>query len=322
MKKQIFYVSLALSTLISCEDEDTKPVILTDLTNRSITALAFDNSSVLWVGTDTGLFKSVTTGYQLIDYKIDAPVTALAFEENSKTIWVGTSEGLAKLSLSGSASKISDDKLSNKIIRSVYVDGFSDKWFGTDTGITRNSAEVWQKEKFKKNASGTITDAAFENFGINSIGNWDGDYYFATNGNGLWRAFDWNESIDAFTGATQWDYPYNGTALTDTMTVAFIDSKGQQWFGGRSGIQVHTGHLPKEENISFYDELVNPIVTCVSEAPNGDIWVGTEMGISIFDGFIWTTLTASLPDNYITAIAFESNGNAWIGTKKGLVSID
>jgi ligand-binding sensor domain-containing protein len=327
MKKNIILLTFAFSTLFSCEEDEiiNKAIILADLNNYSISSLAFDKTSALWVGTDTGLFKAVASGYQMVDIKTDAPVTALAFEDNNNILWVGTVDGISKLSLAGNktpADTIAKESLSNKNINSVYVDPNSVKWFGTETGITRNSSLKWQKEKFKKNLSGTITPLAFEAIGVNCIASWDGDYFFATNGQSLYRASNWDESVNAFTGATQWDSPYNGFAITDTMFVVFIDSKGQQWMGGRKGIQVHGGHVPTEQNTSFYEELVNPIVHCISEAPDGKIWAGTENGISVYDGTTWSALSVILPNNYITAIAFDKNGKTWIGTKKGLVSIN
>jgi ligand-binding sensor domain-containing protein len=161
----------------------------------------------------------------------------------------------------------------------------------------------------------------FENTGINSISGWDGDYYFATNSYGLYRAFGFKDSIDAFTGATQWASPFNGNAATDTMFVVFVDSKGRQWMGGTNGVQFHTGHDSHKNNTAFSSELPNLYVHAIAEAPDGKIWVGTEHGLAKYDGSNWTTVTTGLPDLFITAIAFDKDGSAWVGTKKGLVNI-
>jgi len=325
MKKKLLYLSLLFSALISCEkDKDDKTEVFADLNNRQITALASDDTDRLWVGTDTGLFKSVTAGYEFIDIKLEGAVTSLAFDEVKNVLWVGTNHGLSKITLNGSLTNtdtIHGGKLSNDTITSVYINSSSDVWFGTAKGITLNRSDIWQKEKFKKNLSGTITALAFEKIGVNSIACWDGDCYFATNGQSVYRTFNWDESADAFTGASQLLYPYNGESLTDTMHVVFVDSKGQQWFGGKEGLQVHIGHDPKMDNTSFYNELVSPVVRCIAEDNDGKIWVGTEGGISVYDGSSWVDKTASLPDPFVTAIAFEKDGKAWIGTKKGLVTI-
>ena len=325
MKKNLLYLSLLFSALLSCEKEKDDNTEVCDLNTRHITALAIDDMNRRWVGTDTGLFKSVTTGYELIDIKLDGAVTSLAFDDVNKVLWVGTGQGIAKITASGNwneADTIPLEKMSNKAINSIYPDSNSDTWFGTAKGITLNRSDIWQKELFKKNLSGTITALTFEKYGVNSIACWDGDCYFATNGKSVYRTFNWDETADAFSGASQLLYPYNGEALTDTMHVVFIDSKGQQWFGGQEGLQLHVGHDPKMDNTSFLDELASPVVRCIAEANDGKIWVGTEGGISVYNGSSWVDKTASLPDPFVTAIAFEKDGKVWIGTKKGLVTID
>jgi ligand-binding sensor domain-containing protein len=324
MKYAIFIFStLLFISFFACKEDDG--FIVAKLDDYAISSLVFDNAEVLWVATDNGLFKSTTNGYEKIEVDIDAPITTLSFESGNNTLWVGTKNGISKIDLaSGSniATPISVENLSHRTILSSYIDAGANNWFGTELGITRNKDEKWQYEKFKKNLTGDIAKMTAEEYPIYAIGSWDGDYYFATGGNKIWRATGWDASIDAFTGASMLDYPYNGQAIADTMFVVFIDSKGQQWFGGVEGVQVHIGHDTKIDNTSFYDELVNPRVHCVAEANDGKIWAGTENGISIYDGENWSASTAALPNNFVTAIAFDKNNKAFIGTKKGLAIIN
>jgi ligand-binding sensor domain-containing protein len=323
MKNSFLLSLLLLSILFSCKDDDGN--IAPNLDNQAVSALTFDNEDVLWVATDSGLFKQVTDGFQWIDVAIDAPVTSLAVEKTSNSLWVGTTNGISKIDLSSkdyTATPIAVTQLSNPSIVSAHIDSASNIWFGTALGFTMNSGDKWKANKFKKSLAGNIVGLDFEKFGINSIASWDGDYFFATNGNKVWRAFQWDASVDAFSGATMLDFPYNGQAIADTMYVVFIDSKGQQWHGGVKGLQVHIGHDSKTDFYSFYDELANPVVRCVAESNDGKIWVGTENGISIFDGTNWTTSSATLPSNFVTSIVFDKNNKAFIGTKKGLATIN
>jgi ligand-binding sensor domain-containing protein len=326
MKRNILIASLIFLVFFSCKKDDVNPnlKIYKNLDNLSISSLAFDKTQNLWIATDSGLFKSVSTGYELIEAGIDAGLNALTFEPKSNTLWIGTTVGIYQLVLGNSDSTaihIPLERLSHQNVLSAYIDQDSVRWFGTETGVTRNSKDSWQKNKFKMNLTGSISDFDFAQLPINSINSWDGDYYFATAGNKLWRATNWDSKVDAFTGASMWDYPYNGMSITDTMNVVFIDSKGQQWFGGMEGIQVHIGHDPKTDNSSYYDELVSPIIHCIAEDNSGKIWVGTQNGISIFDGTTWSASSVSLPNKSVTAIAFDTNKKVWIGTKKGLVEI-
>lgn len=325
MKHTLIYIAFFLILFYSCKkDDDFKPISVQNLDNYSISSITFDMNNDLWIGTDTGLFKSSTSGYELIDIGTSNQITTLAFEKDNNSLWIGTTDGIYQLNASNSdyiIVPVAIDKLSNITIQSAYIDDYSVKWFGTETGFTRNTDDKWQKDQFKINALGAVTNLQFHDFAVNSIAVYDGDYFFATAGNKLWRATGWDSSVDAFTGATMWDTPYNGFGITDTMYVVFIDSQGVQWFGGKDGVQVHVGHEPVVDNYSYKEELIDLNVHCIAEAPNSDIWCGTENGISIFNGTSWKTSSAVLANNFVTTILFDGN-KAWIGTKKGLFSID
>lgn len=52
----------------------------------------------------------------------------------------------------------------------------------------------------------------------------------------------------------------------------------------------------------------------------GKKWVGTDLGLAVYDNTNWTIYTASnsgLPNNSVRAIAFDDSDNAWIGTYFG-----
>ncbi|MFN8206979.1 MAG: hypothetical protein U0T82_06150 [Bacteroidales bacterium] len=318
--KNIFLLTiLFLSVLAACKDEEKKEKIYL-LDQSNILALAVDGSNTLWVGTDEGLYRQASTGFNLIETGADTLVTALAFDADNNTLWVGTMDGLFRVKTGNTdqVERIEAANLSSQAVLSICLNPGADTWFGTLPGLTRTDSGEWQTQKFKKNLSGTISKLPFESYGVNSIGIFGEDYYFATAGVRLYRTSGWNEAVDAFTGATQWESPYNGQAISDTMFVVFVDSQGRQWMGGTAGIQVHVGTDPKVDNSSYYDELVNPRVHCVAEGPGGEIWAGTEGGISLFNGTDWSSLPVTLPDPFVQSMVYQS-GSLVIGTSKGLV---
>ena len=326
MKKSFFVAIALIAIMFSCKKDPVtpsdEPVIVDNLDNLAISALAVDGTNKLWVATNNGLYKEVDDGYLLINLGTTLHVTALNYESSNNSIWAGTEAGIYKVMLGETeiaGDSVSSDLLSNDTIMAAFIDENSVRWFGTKTGITRNENENWQKDKFRSSIGGT-TDLAFADDAVTSIGAWDGNYFFATAGHKLWRTSNWDESVDAFTGATMWDPPYNGMAITDTMYAVFIDSRGLQWFGGQEGVQFHSGDDPKADNQSFKDELVDENVHCIAEDPSGNIWCGTENGISIFDGNNWNASNAALSNNFVTSIIFQGN-TAWVGTKMGLNKI-
>lgn len=307
-------------------DDGTEKEIVASITS-SVNAIAVDNQNNKWIGTDEGLFKAVDEGYEKITLSITGKISSLYFDKNKKKLWVGTASGL----LFGEVSKgefsenvVDKSNLSNSNVLSFYFDENSRNWFGSEVGLSMNSGDEWKKENFRVNANGKLFPMTVENFAVNSIAAWDGDYYFATSGAKLYRAYDYNEEVDAFSGATQWDYPYNGQCITDTMFVVFVDKDGIQWMGGKEGVQLHKGHDAKDMTnfMFFYDELPDHYVLSISQAENGDVWIGTRNGIGIYDGSEWKTVTDGLPDLKVNAIAFDEDGSAWVGTPKGIVHIN
>lgn len=68
----------------------------------------------------------------------------------------------------------------------------------------------------------------------------------------------------------------------------------------------NTGNSPLPENS----------VRCITTAPNGTKWVGTDYGLASFDGTTWTvytTMNSGLPDNSIRSLLAEGT-NVWVGT--------
>jgi ligand-binding sensor domain-containing protein len=321
---KIIILAAILIIVACCKDDKKEEKTYPDLKNRSITSIVVDKLNNVWIGTDTGLFLSVGNGFVLRNIPVSNNILSIFYEKSSDLLWVGTSNGLTKVSIVGSGfscSSISSSDLSNDTIRSSYVDSSSRRWFGTSSGISLNKGSAWKKSKFFLNDIGMMTKIDIEDKNINSIASWDGDYYFATNTTGLYRTYGYKDSVDAFTGASQWGYGYNGYSVSDSMFVVFIDSKGTQWLGGTGGLQAHTGHNSTINNTDYIDVLPDIRVHAVAEAPDGKIWVGTENGIAVFNGTNWTNEPHSLLNPFITAIAFDKDGNAWIGTKKGLVVI-
>lgn len=70
-------------------------------------------------------------------------------------------------------------------------------------------------------------------------------------------------------------------------------------------------------------DIPSNTVTALERDGNGT-WVGTDNGLSFFDGTSWTNYdqeTSALPDNNIHDIERDDFGNTWIATEAGLLQI-
>jgi ligand-binding sensor domain-containing protein len=69
------------------------------------------------------------------------------------------------------------------------------------------------------------------------------------------------------------------------------------------------------------DGLINDNVLDVSVGANGNVWFGTQFGVSEFDGTTWTSYDqatyAGMADDNILSIFIDNAGDPWIGTDYG-----
>jgi len=76
---------------------------------------------------------------------------------------------------------------------------------------------------------------------------------------------------------------------------------------------------------TFNSELPSNHVSTISIDAVGNKWIGTDSGLTKFDGTNWITYNTSnsgIPNNNINSIAIDIIGNKWIGTENGFVRFD
>ncbi len=72
--------------------------------------------------------------------------------------------------------------------------------------------------------------------------------------------------------------------------------------------------------LTTVDGLPNNSVKCLKVDLTGNLWIGTQAGLSKFNGSVFTNYSTidGLPNNIIKALSFDAIGNVWIGTQLGL----
>jgi len=88
------------------------------------------------------------------------------------------------------------------------------------------------------------------------------------------------------------------------------------------------GQTVQFNSISLKDGLPQASVTCIMQDRDGFVWVGTQDGLSRYDGYSFVTIrnspgdNESLSSNNITAIHQDASGYIWVGTTFGLNRLD
>ncbi len=111
----------------------------------------------------------------------------------------------------------------------------------------------------------------------------------------------------------------DGLAQSQVYAIA-EDARGYLWFGTRGGgISRFDGFTFK--NFSSTDGLCNDYINVIRIHPNGNLWIGTDKGICIFDGskFREAAPPGTFSGNRISDIFLDEGGTGiWVATDSGL----
>ena len=276
------------------------------LASNNIQALFETRTGEIWVGTrDNGVnfsdrsWMSVTTDNGLSHNS----VTAMLKDRRGR-LWVGTRNGLSLYTRNGF--ELISGAPGNEI-RTLAEDLRERIWVGTNAGIGVFDGFSWEIFRIPD-----INVNSAQSLVVDSVGNvWAGTGFLPT---------DDLPGLDRYDGQ-QWERN-QFLEIGRTIVVMFTDSQGQIYFGtvgneeGGSDLWVYNGR-----NLDNFHSLPKPFsIHTILEAPSGEIWVGTDTGIQIFDG---KTLTASLTTtdglvaNHVQAL-YRDGDRIWIGTADGV----
>ncbi|MBN1812970.1 MAG: hypothetical protein JXA14_14135, partial [Anaerolineae bacterium] len=191
-------------------------------------------------------------------------------------------------------------------VSDIAVDGGNQKWFATDAGVARLSADNATWDTFTTANSDLVSDW------VNSVAvDGDGNAWFGT-----------EEGVSKLTPGGQWETytTVNSDLVSDWVYVVAPDGQGNVWIGTDYGLNVITADGAWET----YQEssgLLTPDVYDIAFDAGGNGWLltpGYEGGISVLmsDGS-WTSYTpddSGLSSEYgMMAIVVDEAGRVWIG---------
>ena len=77
------------------------------------------------------------------------------------------------------------------------------------------------------------------------------------------------------------------------------------------------------QNYTVKDGLPGNYVITVTEGPDGNLWIGSNKGLSKFDGttFLNYSQLNGLISNYVFSIEFDNNDFLWVGGHHGMTRL-
>jgi ligand-binding sensor domain-containing protein len=197
-------------------------------------------------------------------------------------------------------------------VSAVAVDALNTKYFGTSLGLSILKNDQWS------GFIGRTTEEILRDYKISSIATAkNGWTYAATSGGGVSRF----RFTDAVSGATTYDSVWAGLKSNFVNTVIIVDDTCQ-WYGTNRGAAFHTSHYTRIDWTGYtkVDGLVSDSVLSIAKDQNGNIWFGTNNGVSRLSGSQWSSFTTKdgLINNHVNTISIDTDGSVWFGTNNGI----
>ncbi|MSS73725.1 MAG: hypothetical protein EXS64_19890 [Candidatus Latescibacteria bacterium] len=201
------------------------------------------------------------------------------------------------------------DGMGGEFVSSMLQDHEGNLWFGT-VGLTRYDGKNWR----------TFTPSQ----GTNAV------YSIFQDREGyLWAGTD--EGVRRYDGKTFTTFTTRDGLAADGVSSIFQDREGNLWFGTSNGLSRYDragrgsgGPSGKGTFTTFTieDGLPSNNVSNIFQDREGNLWFGTDGGVSRYDGKMFTAFTTDdgLAGGWAQSIFQDRDGNLWFGTRSGGVS--
>lgn len=300
------------------------------LSQAGISAIVQDDIGFIWVGTQEGLYRydghSFTTYYQMEDQpeSLSHDTIWALLPDGDGRVWVGTDAGLNRydpatdafehfpLDESGDAGKRHD------VIHALLRDADGNVWVGSGLGLSRYEGngefEHFRHDPFEPDTIGRGSVRAL-------LEDSSGNLWVGTEQGGLQRFDRRDGTFRHFTRETG--------LLRDNYVRDIIEDDGKLWvstFNG--GISIFDPAVETSRHIQAGGgfNLANNRVRALLKDQSGDIWVGTDGGLHLWDRELeqltrYTydpTDPKSISDNTVFVLYQDRGGVVWVGTFNGI----
>ncbi|MBT8399666.1 MAG: hypothetical protein KJO98_04255 [Rhodothermia bacterium] len=309
----------------------SRPHLRDDPGRGGVNFIFEDRSGIIWIGAVNGGVNRYDPARNLLmHYEGDPDVPNslgenrvwTIFESRDGTLWIGTLGSLHKVDTAiGNFDYYHPGPTDFDNATRAFAEGRGgDLWIGTSSGLHLMSAPGAEGDRlrYRGEQPRSLRDARIHSLLVDReralwIGTWE---------QGLYRYQPDARRLEHLTG--------EGLEVLTTASVMALheDSSGDIWIGtAAQGL----GRLnPSRRTLQMFTHdpgdpasLGQNSIRCIREDGRGVIWVGSDGGLSSFDGDSFRTFvysaddSTSIGDNIVTSIAEDSQGHLWIGTESG-----
>ena len=324
-----------------------------DVNVTMIACIRQDSTGLMWIGTNCGLFSY--DGYTMIYHsqKVCGDHVHCMEDVTNDALYIGTDHGLWAYDYKNADFREWIEGSPNEI-RSMVRDG-DILWLGSSNGLYSYHLQTKQIKKYGGDKLGNEIIYALlkASDGNVYIGTYNGLYYYdkqrghfrninlpllPRNSNMFVNTLleDANRKcIWIGTGGRLYKYGMNTnllervSELDDNSIKSFeLDNDGRLLIGTDNGLYVYQDNeyiYKIHHDSSDPSSLINDVVWCINNDIDGNVWVGTDEGISITRekrevSFIPVSLiTRKRTGNHFYHVFQDRNDNLWLGGTEGLI---
>lgn len=312
------------------------------LSDGKILSLYVDQSSVLWIGTQTAGLNKVDPSRSRFEHYYHNPdepsslssnnVRAV-FQDRQGIVWIGTSDGgldrwdrLADTFVNYNRFSPSTP-LNHETVRAILEDRNGHLWIGTHDGLNR-------LDRFRRRISlyqhRPTNDATLSSNQIRCLlEDEDGKIWIGTDGGGLNRLDPMTGRVERFVHR-----PDDPTSLSnDRIMALFKDRDGKSLWVGTNGGGLNRWDPIRQTAVRFrhdtYDRnsISHDRIRSIYQDDHRVLWIGTNGGglnrmHPDTGSFLRMSESSGFPSDVVYGILPDASGRLWLSTNRGLCRFD
>lgn len=323
------------------------PAALEPLRQSAISAILEDPAGSLWIGTNgRGLARLASGALSFLDRHdgVGDVVHALGLDEGGN-VWVGTNGwGVSRLRDGSFSTYTTRDGLAHDFAYSVFQDRSGTIWAGTVGGLDRLEGGRFVTANPPTKGPVMVRSITEGNDGALWIGTYREGVWRLSGG--TWRGFGVREGLPndsvravmADRSGRVWaatiaglgcfeDGRWTAYGVSQGLPIASTiglaeDREGAIWVGTDGGglARLRNGAF---EVFTSSQGLASDVVLSLFTSARGDLWVGTNGGLSRWRGdrFVSYSRKEGLPSESVAQLGEDLDGNLWVGTGRGVARL-